>query len=67
MSLVPREPACHVCGGPVGRRAWVQLPLLRHGGYGEAQRSEIERCQRAGCGASRAVAVTSENPRHASR
>lgn len=67
VSLVVREPACHVCGGPVGQSAWTQLPLLRHGGYGEATRSVVARCQRVGCGASRAVAETAENPRHAAR
>lgn len=64
MFLVPREPCCCDCGGPVTRATWTQLPLLRHGGYGEAQGREVERCSTLGCGLVREVAVRALNPRH---
>jgi len=41
MQLLPaiRDPACTACGGSVVIEAWTQLSLLRHAGYGEAQRT----------------------------
>lgn len=56
-----------MCGGPVTTASWTQLPLLKHGGYGEARTSEVERCLTVGCGTVRQVAVTSNNPRTAAR
>lgn len=64
---VPRAAGCTVCGGPVTTASWTQLPLLKHGGYGEASTSEVERCLTVGCGNVRQVAVTSHNPRTAGR
>ena len=67
MQLLPavRDPACTACAGPVVVVAWTQLSLLRHGGYGEAQRTRVERCATAGCGAVRLVGVDSVHPRAA--
>lgn len=65
MQLLPalRDPACTACGGPVVIEAWTQLSLLRHAGYGEAQRTRSERCVTPGCGTLRRVAVDSLSPR----
>jgi len=65
MQMLPalREPACTACAGPVVIVAWTQLCLLRHGGYGEAQRTSSERCITPGCGSVRRVAVDSVDPR----
>ena len=69
MQLLPalRDPACTACGGPVVIEAWTQLSLLRHAGYGEAQRTRSERCVTPGCGTLRRVAVDSLSPRVAAR
>ena len=69
MQLLPaiREPACTACGGSVVVVAWTQLSMLRHAGYGEAQRTRSERCVRPGCGALRRVAVDAISPRVAAR
>ncbi len=65
MQLLPaiREPACTACGGPVVTMAWTQLSLLRHAGYGEAERTRLERCVTVGCGTLRRVAVDAVSPR----
>jgi len=67
MQMLPavRDPACTACAGPVVVMAWTQLSLLRHAGYGEAQRTRLERCITAGCGSVRLVAVDSVDPRAA--
>lgn len=69
MQIVPavRDPVCTACAGPVVVVAWTQLPLLWHAGYGEAQRTRIERCVTAGCGADRLLGVDAINPRVAAR
>lgn len=69
MQMLPavRDPACTVCAGPVVVAAWTQLSLLRHAGYGEAQRTHIEQCVTAWCGSVRCVGVESINPRAAAR
>lgn len=58
MTLAIREHPCEV-----ERWEVVQLPLLRHGGYGAAVRVEIESCA---CG-SRLVATEEQSPRERSR
>ena len=69
MRMLPavRDPACTACAGPVVVVAWTQLSLLRHGGYGEAQRTRSERCVTARCGVVRRIAVDSVDPRVAAR
>ena len=69
MQLLPaiRDPACTTCGGPVVVMAWTQLSLLRHAGYGEAQRTRIEQCVTAWCGSVRLLGVDSVNPLVAAR
>lgn len=69
MDMVPavREPACTACAGPVVVVAWTQLPLLRHAGYGEAQRTRIEQCVTAQCGSVRPLGVESISPLVAAR
>ncbi len=63
MLPVPRAAACPTCDGPVVELAWTQLPLLRHGGYGEAERTVVECC--APCGSRRVRSVAAANPRAA--
>lgn len=65
MEMVPaaREPVCAACAGPVVVVAWTQLPLLRHAGYGEAQRTRVEQCVTASCGSARLLGVDAVNPR----
>lgn len=65
MRMLPavRDPACTACAGPVVVVAWTQLSLLRHAGYGEAQRTRIEQCVNAWCGSARLVGVDSVHPR----
>ena len=36
---------CPFCGEPYDRSSWVQLPLLRHGGYGEAVKTTMILCR----------------------
>ncbi len=69
MQMLPavRDRVCAACAGPVVVVAWTQLPLLRHAGYGEAQRNRIERCVTAGCGSDRLLGVDAINPRLAAR
>jgi hypothetical protein len=59
---VVREPSCTTCDGPVVHVAWTQLPLLRHAGYGEAERTVAQRCVTPSCGSVRQVAVAAVNP-----
>lgn len=54
MTVVVREHSCEV-----ERHRVIQLPLLRHSGYGATLVVEIESCP---CG-SRVVAQTEGNPR----
>lgn len=60
-----REAACRVCDGPVVEITWTQLPLVRHAGYGHAERTVLACCVNSVCGSVRCVSVASVNPRSA--
>jgi hypothetical protein len=49
----------------VVRTSWTQLALVRHAGYGAAERSVLEQCTAGACGAVRRVAVDAVSPRAA--
>jgi hypothetical protein len=53
---------CVACGGPVASVSWTQLPLLRHGGYGEACRVDVERCGSPACGVARETGTAAVSP-----
>ncbi len=52
--------ACPDCGSGLLRESSAQLPLIRHGGYGEIHASHIAWCR---CGFVLNAGMTSENPR----
>jgi len=56
---LPRE-SCPSCGEALESTAAVQAPLLRHGGYGEAQRSTLVYCP--SCRWTLDASKTSEKP-----
>lgn len=58
-ALAVRPALCPHCLGAIVRVSYVQLPLLRGAGYGEARRIDHDSCR---CSA-RIAQITATNPR----